>query len=98
MRVRQWKAKCVVIKLAVGPFRDGMASRAGRGSRGKTSGDVIRDTSTEGRCSVPRIQMAAHAIRGLQRVVVVDVAGSAGRGRWRGMSSRQSEPRYAVVE
>jgi hypothetical protein len=52
-----------VVKLAIRPFGDGVASRASRSRRRKACHDVIRDTSTEGRRSIPCIQMAAHAIR-----------------------------------
>ena len=41
VRIRQWKAKRVVVELAVGPLRDGMASRAGGRRRREARGNVI---------------------------------------------------------
>lgn len=42
--------------------------------------------------------MAAHAVSGIQGVIIVDVAGSARRRRGRQVRSRQREARGTVVE
>ena len=72
-----------MVELAVGPLRDGMARRAGGSCGGETGGDVIWHASAKGRRAVPCRQVAAHAVRGVQRVVIVDVTGRAGRRRGR---------------
>jgi hypothetical protein len=77
--IRQRKTESVVVELAVCPLRDGMARRASRSCRGKPGGDVIWHASAKGWRAVPCRQVAAHAVRGVQRVIVVDVAGRAGR-------------------
>ena len=81
VRVRQREPKRVVVELPVGPPRDGMAGRASGRRRRETRLDVIRYAPAKGRRALPRRQVAAHAIRRVQRVVVADVAGSAGGGR-----------------
>lgn len=42
--------------------------------------------------------MAAHAVRGVQRVVIVDMTGRAGRRRGRSVCAGQSETSHAVVK
>ncbi len=81
VRVSQREPKRVVVELPVGPLRDGMAGRASGRRRRETRPDVIRYVPAKGRRALPRRQVAAHAIGRVQRVVVADVAGSAGRGR-----------------
>ena len=81
VRVCQREPKRVVVELPVGPPRDGMAGRASGRRRRETRLDVIRYVPAKGRRALPRRQVAAHAIRRVQRVVVADVAGIAGGGR-----------------
>jgi hypothetical protein len=87
-----------VVELAVGPLGDRMARRASRCCRGETGRNVIWHTSAEGRRAVPCRQVAAHAVRGVQRVVIVDVTGRAGRRRGRSVCAGQSETSHAVVK
>lgn len=87
-----------MIELAIRPFSDGMTSRAGRGSRRETRGDVVRHAATKGRRAVPSLLVTAHAVRGVQRVVVADMARHAGSRRWRGVRACERESRQAVVE
>ncbi len=63
MRIRQRKAKSVVIERAVRPFRDGVARGAGRGGGRKAGRDVIWYASAEGWRAVPCRLVAAHAVR-----------------------------------
>jgi hypothetical protein len=98
VRIRQREAERVVVERAVRPFRDRMAGRASGGRRGKARRDVVRNASAEGRRAVPRCLMAAHAVRRIQRVVVVDVAGQTGRGSRRSVRSCECESRHTVVE
>jgi hypothetical protein len=98
VRIRQWEAEGVVIELAVRPFRDRMARRASRGCRGKARGDVIRHASAKGGRAVPRGLVAAHAVRRIQRVVVVDMAGQARRGSRGRMRSCQCKSRHTMVK
>jgi hypothetical protein len=59
---------------------------------------VIGNIAADGSGSVPVRQVAAHAVRGFQRVVVADVAGSAGRGSGRHMRADQSKAGQAMIE
>ena len=98
VRAHQGKSCGAVIKLAVGPGGDGVAGCAGRRGARKSGGNVIGNIAADGSGSVPVRQMAAHAVRGFQRVVVADVAGSAGRWSGRHMRADQSEAGQAVIE
>jgi len=42
MRIREWKARGAVVKLAVGPSGDGMAGSASGSAGGKVRSNVIR--------------------------------------------------------
>ena len=98
VRVCQREPEGGVIELAVGPLGDGVALGASSGRRGEARLDVIRHTAAERRRGVPRRLVAAHTVGRVQRVIVADVAGSAGRGRRRSMRARQRETGGAVVE
>jgi hypothetical protein len=98
VRAHQSKSCGAVIKLAVGPGGDGVAGCAGRRAARKSGGNVIGNVAAHGSGSVPVRQMAAHAVRGFQGVVVADVAGSAGRWSGRHMRADQSEAGQAVIE
>jgi hypothetical protein len=87
-----------VIKLAVGPGGDGVAGSTGRSAGRKSRRNVIGNIAADRGGLVPVLQMAAHAIRRLQRVVIADVAGSAGGRSGRHMRADQSEAGHAVVE
>jgi len=80
VRVRQREPERVVVELAVGPLRDGVALGASHGRGGKPRLDVIRHRAAERRRTVPRRLVAAHAVGRVQRVIIADVAGYAGRG------------------
>ena len=82
-----------VIKRRAEPTGGGVAGRARRGIAG---GDVIRHRAAEGLRAVPVSDMAAVAIRRqCAGVVVVDVAGGAGRGEVR---AREWESRGGMIE
>lgn len=68
-----------MIEFAVGPNGDGVASGAGRGSGWEIGSDVIGDVAAKGLRLIPVRSVAGEAIRGIQRIVVVDVAIGAGR-------------------
>lgn len=59
---------------------------------------MVRHVSAKARRAVPRGQVAAHAVRRVQRVVVADVARKARRRRGRHVRARQREASRAVVE
>lgn len=63
-----------VIEFSVSPFGDGMTRGASRCGRGKTRFDVVGDIATVARRAIPSGEVAAHAIVGIQRVVIADVA------------------------
>ena len=87
-----------MIEFAVGPGGNRVA-RGARGRRGgEPRGDVIRNVAAERLRFVPIRQMAAHAVGGTQRVVVIDVAGCAGRGIRRLVRSQQRKTGDAVIE
>ncbi len=87
-----------VIELSVGPRRDRMARCARSGGRWETRGDVVRNIAPNRRRALPRRLMAAHAIGGIERVIVVDMARSARSRCRRHVRARKREPRDAVIE
>ena len=98
--VRSSKRKTggAVIELAVGPSSDGMAGGALRGSIRESGSDMVRNSSANCRGAVPGRLVATVAIRGIQCVVVADVAGRAGSRRGRHVRAYQGEAGDAVVE
>ena len=60
--VGEREAERGVVKFYIGPFRDGVALRAGCRAVWKSSLDVIRNISAQCRSPVPIAEMAAHAI------------------------------------
>ena len=96
--VSQREAKRQVVKFPIRPFGDGVALRAcGRGGR-EAGRNVVRDVAAKRRRLVPIRKMAADAIRGIQRVVVVDVARGTGCRSRRHVRPCQGKAGYAVVE
>ena len=59
---------------------------------------MIRYRAAQRRRAGPRRQMAVDARRGIQRVVVGDVAGNAGRGRRGNVHARQRKAGGAVIK
>lgn len=98
MRSNQSETGRAVIKFSVGPSSDGVARSAGCRTGRKSRSNVVRDVTADGRGFVPIGQMASHAIRRIQRIVVADVAGRAGRWRRRHVRADKRKPRDAVVE
>ena len=84
-----------VVEFSSSPRGNGMARCALRSRGGKTRGDVIGDIPANGSGALERSRVAAVAVRGIQRVIVVGMAGSARR---RKMRAYQGKPRDAVVE
>lgn len=87
-----------VIKNAVRPKGDGVASGASGGSGGEICRNVVRYIAAKRLRAEPCCLVAAHAIRRTQCVIVVDVAGHAGSGRGRHVGARQSEAGRRVIE
>ncbi len=87
VRIRQRKAKGRVVKLAIGPLRNWVASRASRCCRREAGGNVVRYSAAKCRSAVPSRLVATVAIcvRGREAVVVAHVAIHAGHNfsRWR---------------
>ena len=97
MPVGQWESGGTVIEDARGPRRDGVASGAGGCRRGETGSDVIWNRAADARSAQKSRLVAAVAISGIERVIVIYVAGRAGSRR-RQMRSGQGETGNAVVE
>ena len=95
MRPSQREGRGVVVEHPGSPRGDGMASCALRGRGWETRRDVIRNISADSSSALERRRVAAIAICGIQRVVAVDVAGSARRGQ---MRTHQRKACGAVVE
>ena len=80
MGIGEWKSGGGMIKFAVGPGSDGMATGTSGSGRGEIRSDVIGHIATESLRLVPIGLMACEAISGIQGIVVVDVATGARRG------------------
>jgi hypothetical protein len=74
MRIGKREAGAGVIEFSVGPGGDGVASGASRSSRREIGCDVIGDVTAESLGLVPVWLMTGETIRGVQRIIVVDVA------------------------
>jgi len=98
VRADEREACGAVIKFAVGPGGNRMARSAGGCCGGEARRDVIGDAAAKSRCFVPVRLMTTEAIRRIQRVIVVDVAGGAGSRRGGRVCTGQSETGYAVIE
>ena len=98
VRVGKGETGGAVIEFAVGPSGDGVAGRASCGGGREIRGDVIGNIAAEGLRLVPVGLMAGEAIGGIQRIIVVDVAGSTGRRRGRHVRAGESETGNAMVK
>ena len=87
-----------VVKSSVRPFGNGMALCAGRGGIRKSRLDVIGNIAAKCRSLVPIGEMATDTVGRIQRVVVADVAGSAGRRRGRHVRAGQRKTCRAMIE
>lgn len=94
----QSEARGGVVEFSRGPRRDRMAGSTHGGSVRESSCDVIRYGAADCGRAVPCGGMAAHAIRGVKRVVIVDVARSARSRRRRHMRANECETGDAMVE
>jgi len=98
MRVGEREAGGAVIEDAGSPSGDGMATGAGTGGGGEVCGHVVRHIAAHGLRAVPGGLVATHAIGRGETVIVVDVAGSAGRGIGRHVRAGEGKTCNAVVE
>ena len=69
----------------------------GRGG-GESRSDVIGNIAADGCVLFQSRSVAGHAVGRIQRVVIVDVAGRAGRGCGRLVRANESETRNCVIE
>ena len=92
---RQRKSRGGVVEFPRSPGGDGMARGTLRRGGRESCRDVIRHISTDGGSALERGCVAAIAVRGIQRVVVIRMAGSARRRKVR---AHQCESGDAVVE
>ena len=98
VRAHQCEAGRAVVKFAVGPGGNRVAGSTRRCRGGESRSHVIGNVSAERGSLIPISQMAAHAVRRVQGVVVVDVARGAGRRRRRSVRAGQTEAGDAVIE
>lgn len=87
-----------MIKLAVGPGGDGVARGACRSRRRKARGDVVGDVAANGLGLIPIGSVAGHAVRSVERVIVVDVACRTGSRSGGPVRANESEAGYRVIE
>ena len=95
VRPGQREGRGVVVEHPGSPRGDGMACCALRGRGWETRCDVIRNISADSSSALERRRVAAIAIRGIQCVVAVNVAGCARRRKVR---THERETRGAVIE
>jgi hypothetical protein len=95
VRPGQRKSRGVVVKRSGGPSGNGMTSGTRCRSGWETRSDVVGHIATDGSGALERRRVTAIAIRGIQCVVAVDVAG---RARCRKVCTHKSETCGAVVE
>ena len=95
MRPGQRKGSCVVVERSRSPSGDWMAGGALRSCRWETRRDVIRYISADSSGALERSRVAAIAVCGIQRVVVIRMAGSA---RGRKVRAHQRKSGNAVIE
>ena len=88
----------VVIEDSRGPGGDRVAGRTGGSSGWETSRDVIRNVAANRRCALENSRVASVTIGGIERVVVVHVAGRARRWRRRHVCPGQGKSCHVVVE
>ena len=98
MPIGQQESRRTVIEFPVRPFRNRMARCAGGSTARKSRRDVIRHAIADVCRTLPRSLVASHAIRRVQRVVVIDMARRAGRWRRRHVRPHQREAGQAVVK
>ena len=91
----QGEGSSAVVEHSSSPSGNGMAGGALCSSRRETRSHVIWDIPADGGGALESSRVAAIAVRGIERVVAIDVAGSA---RGRKMRAHQRETRGAVVE
>ena len=96
--VGQGEAGAAVIENARGPGRNGVASGAGRSRGRETGSDMIRHRSAD-RCGAGKSGLvAAVTVGGIERVIVVHMAGRAGGRRGGHVRSRQGKSGDAVIK
>jgi len=93
-----WQLPVGVIERRAQPTRRGVA--AGVGARGREArADVVGHAAAQRLCALICRNMAAVAVgRQIARIIIVDVAGVAGRDAGIGVRSRQREARGAMVK
>jgi len=91
----QWETRGAVVERSSSPSGNGMAGGTLCGRGWETRGDVIRHAPADGRGALERSRVAAITIRGIQRVIVISMAGSA---RGRGVRAHQRKSGDAMVE
>lgn len=98
MAQRQRESEARMIEGAGRPRRNRVAAGASRGCDREICRDVVGHVAADGRRALVHGRVAAVAVGRVQRVVVTEVAGSAGRRIGRHVRSHQREAGDAVIE
>jgi len=96
--VRERETRRAVVERSRRPGRNWMARGALRRRRREACRNMVRNVAADARRAIKRRRVAPVTVRGIQGVVVVDVAGRAGRRRGRHVRAHQSEACDAVIE
>ena len=91
----QWETGGAVVERSSSPGGNGMARGALRSRGWEPSSHVIWYVSSDGGGALKRSRVTPVAVRGIQRVIVIGMAGSA---RGRKVRTRQRKSGNAVVE
>ena len=98
MPIRQQESCGAVVENSRRPGGDRVARRASRSRRRESRRDVVRHRPANRRGAHEGGLVATITIRRTEGVVVVDMAGGAGRRRWRHVRSGQRKSGNAMIE
>lgn len=98
MSVGERKAGGTVVEFAISPSGDAVAGGTSGSGGGESCSDVVRHSAAQGCRLIPVAQVAGDAVGRTERIVIVHVAGSAGRGCGRLVRPDKREARDAVIE
>ena len=98
MSIGERKAGGTVVEFAISPSGDAVAGGTSGSGGGESCSDVVRHRAAHGCRFIPVAKVAGEAVGRTERIVIVHVAGSTGRGCGRFVRPDQREARDAVIE